>query len=58
MFGAGEAVTTVFSLIGGFYVWQSGMSGGNVLFWVMVVWNVMATMVTAVTPHGDYYAKA
>ena len=54
---AGETATTIFSLLAAFYAWQSGIPGGNVLFWVTMVWNVAATVTTTVTPRGDY-AKA
>jgi hypothetical protein len=57
MFAAGETGTTVFSLLAALYTWRSGMPGGDILFWVMVFWNVAATVVTAVTPKKDY-AKA
>jgi hypothetical protein len=57
MVGAGETGTTVFSLLAAFYAWQGGIPGGGILFWMMVVWNVAATVVTAITPKGDY-AKA
>jgi hypothetical protein len=57
MFAAGETGTTVISLLAALYAWQSGIPGGGILFWVMVVWNVVATVATTVTPKGDY-AKA
>jgi len=57
MFAAGETGTTVVSLVAAFYAWQSGIPGGGLLFWVMVGWNVAATIATTVTPKGDY-AKA
>ena len=57
MFAAGETGTTVVSLLAALYAWLSGIPGGGILFWVMVVWNIAATVVTTVTPKGDY-AKA
>ena len=57
MFSAGETGTTVFSLLVALYAWRSGIPGGGVLFWVMVFWNIAATVGTTVTPKGDY-AKA
>jgi hypothetical protein len=57
MFSAGESSTTIVSLLAALYAWQRGIPGGNILFWVMVVWNIAATITTAVTPRGDY-AKA
>ena len=57
MFAAGETGTTVVSLAAALYAWLSGIPGGGILFWVMVVWNVAATVATTVMPKGDY-AKA
>lgn len=57
MFAAGETGTTLVSLIAALYAWLSGIPGGGIPFWVMVVWNLAATVVTTVTPKGDY-AKA
>jgi hypothetical protein len=57
MFAAGETGTTVVSLAAALYAWLSGIPGGGILFWVMVVWNVTATVATTVMPKGDY-AKA
>ena len=57
MFAAGETGTTLFSLLAALYAWRSGIPGGGVLFWAMVFWNIAATVVTALTPKGDY-AKA
>ena len=42
MFAAGETGTTVFSLLAALYAWQSGILGGGILFWVMVVRNAAA----------------
>jgi hypothetical protein len=44
-------------LLAALYAWQSGIPGGSILFWVMVVWNIVATVETIITPKGDY-AKA
>jgi hypothetical protein len=57
MFAAGETGTTVVSLVAALYAWQSGIPGGGILFWVMVVWNIVATVAMTIIPKGNY-AKA
>jgi hypothetical protein len=57
MFGAGESSTAVCSVLAGYYAWRSGIPGGQILFWVMVAFNLFSTVVTALVPRGDY-AKA
>lgn len=57
MFAAGESSTAVFSILAGLYAWQSGVPGGRLLFWIMVIFNLLSTIITAVVPRGDY-AKA
>ncbi len=57
MFSAGETSTTVCSLLAAGYAWHAGVPGGNVLFWVTLVLVASSTVVTAITPRGDY-AKA
>ena len=57
MFGAGESSTAVCSILAGYYAWRSGIPGGQILFWVMVGFNLFSTVVTALVPRGDY-AKA
>ncbi len=54
MFGAGETSTVVCSILCGWYAWRSGIPGGIVLFWVMVMLNLVSTVVTATIPRGDY----
>jgi hypothetical protein len=54
MFAAGEKGTTVVSLLAALYAWLGGIPGGGILFWIMVVWNVAATVATTITPKGDY----
>ena len=54
IFAAGETGTTVVSLVAAFYAWQSGIPRGGLLFWVMVRWNVAATIATTITSKGDY----
>jgi hypothetical protein len=55
MFAAGETSTAVCSILAGWYAWQSGIPGGIVLFWVMVVFNLLSTVATARFPRGDYH---
>jgi hypothetical protein len=57
MFSAGESSTAVCSILAGYYAWRSGTPGGQILFWVMVGFNLFSTVVTALVPRGDY-AKA
>ncbi len=57
MFSAGESSTAVCSILAGYYAWHSGIPGGQILFWVMVAFNLFSTVVTALVPRGDY-AKA
>ncbi len=57
MFSAGESSTAVCSILAGYYAWRSGIPGGQILFWAMVVFNLFSTVVTALAPRGDY-AKA
>jgi hypothetical protein len=57
MFSAGESSTAICSILAGYYAWRSGIPGGQVLFWVMVGFNLFSTVVTALVPRGDY-AKA
>lgn len=54
---AGETSTTLCSLIAAGYAWGRGIPGGNVLFFVMVIFDLIATVTTALIPRGDY-AKA
>lgn len=54
MFSAGETATTTASLLAALYAWQSGMPGGWTLFAVTVIWDIMATITTAIYPRGDY----
>jgi hypothetical protein len=57
MFGAGETATTICTLAAAGYAWESGIPGGRLVFIVTVVWDIVATIGTAVMPRGDY-AKA
>lgn len=57
MFSAGESATTICSALAAWYAWQSGTPGGWRLLVFTVVWNVLATITTAIAPGGDY-AKA
>ncbi|MBV9322566.1 MAG: hypothetical protein JO352_02125 [Chloroflexi bacterium] len=57
MYAAGETSTAICSVLIGWYAWASGIPGGSVLLTAMVVFNVFATIVTAIVPRGDY-AKA
>jgi hypothetical protein len=57
MYAAGETSTAVCSLLAGLYAWLSGIPGGFAFFVVMVVFNAVSTVVTAIVPRGDY-AKA
>ena len=57
MFAAGETSTAICSILIGWYAWVSGIPGGSVFFTVMVVFNIVATIVTSLVPRGDY-AKA
>lgn len=57
MFAAGESSTAVCSILAGWYAWQSGIPGGFALFVVMIGFNAVSTVVTAIVPRGDY-AKA
>ena len=54
MFAAGETSTALWSTGVGWYAWQSGIPGGQWLFTIMVVFNVVSTVVTAIVPRGDY----
>ena len=54
MFAAGETSTALWSIGAGWYAWQSGIPGGQWLFTIMVVFNVVSTVVTAIVPRGDY----
>jgi hypothetical protein len=54
MFAAGETSSTVCSLLAAGYAWRSGIPGGNILFFVMVIFNAIATVTTSITPRGDY----
>jgi hypothetical protein len=57
MFAAGETSTAVCSILAGLYAWLGGIPGGFALFVAMVALNAVSTVVTAITPRGDY-AKA
>jgi hypothetical protein len=57
MYAAGETSTTICSLLAAWYAWQSGTPGGRILFVVTVIWDIGATITTAIIPRGDY-AKA
>ncbi len=57
MFAAGETSTTICSLLAAGYAWQSGTPGGRILFIVTLIWDIGATITTAIIPRGDY-AKA
>jgi hypothetical protein len=57
MFAAGETSTTICSILVGWYAWSQGIPGGGVFFIVMVVYSAIVTVVTVITPRGDY-AKA
>lgn len=57
MFAAGETSTTVLSLLAAWYAWQSGTPGGLILFIITLIWDIGATITTAIIPRGDY-AKA
>ncbi len=57
MFAAGETSTTIFSVLAGWYAWQSGIPGGFVFFLILVIFTVLADIATAKIPRGDY-AKA
>ncbi len=55
MFAAGESSTAICSILAGWYAWRQGIPGGLVLFWVMVVFNLLSTVATARFPRGDYH---
>lgn len=57
MFAAGELSTTVCSIAAAWYASQQAIPGGNALLLFSIVWNIMATIATTLTPTGDY-AKA
>jgi hypothetical protein len=57
MFCAGETSTAICSILAGWYAWQTGVPGGQILFWAMVFFNLVSTVVTTLVPRGDY-AKA
>jgi hypothetical protein len=57
MFGAGEMSSTVSSLLAAGYAWRRGVPGGGAFFAVLLIWMLVATVVTAIVPRGDY-AKA
>lgn len=57
MFSAGKTSTTVCSLLAAGYAWHAVVPGGNILFWVTLILVASSSVVTAITPRGDY-AKA
>lgn len=57
MFAAGESSTALCTLVATFYAWKAGIPGGQILFLIMVVFNIFSTIVTSIVPRGDY-AKA
>jgi hypothetical protein len=54
MYAAGETSTTLTAIAAAGYAWQSDAPGGGVLFAVVMVWMLLATIATAVVPRGDY----
>lgn len=54
MFAAGETATTLTTLLAAGYAWQSGVPGGRILFIFTLIWDLVATFMTAVIPGGDY----
>jgi hypothetical protein len=57
MFAAGETSTTVCALLAAFAGWRGGVPGGFALFIFTAILVGSSTVVTAITPRGDY-AKA
>ena len=57
MFSAGESSTAICSTLAAWFAWNLGIPGGQVLFWVVLIFNLLSTVVTAIVPRGDY-AKA
>jgi deazaflavin-dependent oxidoreductase (nitroreductase family) len=57
MFSAGETSSTVCSLLAAGYAWRRRVPGGAAFFGVLLIWMLVATIVTAIAPRGDY-AKA
>lgn len=57
MFSAGETSSTVCSLLAAGYAWRHRVPGGAAFFAVLLIWMLVATVVTAIAPRGDY-AKA
>jgi hypothetical protein len=57
MFAAGETSTTICALLAAGYAAAHGIPGGYVLFIFALVLTLSSTVVTALTPRGDY-AKA
>ena len=57
MFAAGETSTTICAVAASWYAWKSGIPGGNVLLIFSLILTISSTVVTAITPRGDY-AKA
>ncbi len=57
MFAAGETSTTICSILVAWYAYTQGVPGGRFFLIAMVVYSVIVTVVTALTPRGDY-AKA
>jgi hypothetical protein len=54
MFAAGETSSSLFSLLAGAYAWRSGIPRGFALFAIAVIFSAVATVMTAITPRGDY----
>ncbi len=57
MFSAGESSTAICSTVAAWFAWNLGIPGGQILFWLVLIFNLFSTIVTAVVPRGDY-AKA
>ena len=57
MFCAGETSTAVCSILAAYYALRAGIPGGHGLFYAMIAFNALSTVVTAIVPRGDY-AKA
>jgi hypothetical protein len=57
MFSAGESSTAICSTLAAWFAWNLGIPGGQVLFWLVLIFNLFSAIVTAIVPRGDY-AKA
>jgi hypothetical protein len=57
MFAAGETSTTLFGVAAAWYALSTGIPGSGILLIVAIVWVALATVLTAISPKGDY-AKA